>query len=112
MKKIIFLSEDATRITQRVERDPRTNQMVGLVLPIDQHTGMPKSLSYLARNCKEIESNMRKPQSDSVYVVMAQPLALNVPPFVLQLFGSNNTFKTSDVLRRWEHTVNELKRLF
>lgn len=41
---------------------------------------------------------------------MAQPLDENVPPYVLQLFGTNNSFKSEEVLKRWEFIRLELER--
>lgn len=110
LKKYVWLSEDATGITPKVEFDSKSNQMIGLVLPISTSNGMPIPFSYLARNAEEIETNITKDKSTHVYVVMAQPLMRGVPPFMLQIYGTNNKFKTQDVLRRWKHTVEELRK--
>lgn len=106
----VWLSEDASAIVSKIEFDHRTNQMIGIVLPIEPSTGMPVPYSFLARNTEEIQSNMERNKSISVYLVMAQPLAINAPPFILQLFGTNNRFKTRHVVSRWHHTIKELKR--
>lgn len=110
LNKCIWLSEDASGILAKIEHDPGTNQMVGISLPINSKTGLPVPFSYLARSADEIKLNMNKEKSSYVYVMMAQPLKENVPPFVLQIFGTNNKFTAKDVLRRWKHTVNELQR--
>lgn len=110
LDKYVWLSEDATGIVSKVEFDPKTNQMIGLVLPLDQNTGIPAAFTYLARNANEIQLNVQKKQSSLVYMVLAQPLKKGVPPFILQVFGTDNKFTTQSVLLRWEHTINELKR--
>lgn len=110
LEKCVWLSEDATAIITKVEFDPNSNQMVGIVLPTNTSTGMPIPFSYMASTEEEIYKNMKCNKSTNVYVVMAQPIAKKVPPFVLQLFGTDNKFKTSDVLLRWQHTRAELKR--
>lgn len=110
MRNIVWLSEDASGIEGKIEFDPRTNQMVGIVLPLNQCTGIPISSSYLARDLNEIQENMKKDKAMYVYTIMAQPLSRGAPPFPLQLFGSNNKFTTQDVLLRWRHTIEELKR--
>lgn len=110
LEKYVWLSEDATSIVAKVEFDPTTNQMVGLVLPMDHNTGMPTAFTFLARNADEIQTNMQKKQSSLVYMVLAQPLKKGVPPFILQVYGTDNTFKTKNVLLRWKHTINELER--
>lgn len=84
--------------------------MIGIVLPMNTSTGMPIAFQNLARNVEEIQLNMKKNKSNYVYIVMAQPLALNVPPFIIQMFGTNNKFNTKQVLLRWKYTIEELKR--
>lgn len=106
----MWLSEDATSIVSKIEFDPKTNQMIEIVLPINPNTGIPNAFTYLAESAEEISLNMHKSKSTYVYIVMAQPLALNVPPFILQLFGTDNKFKSPQVLQRWKHTIKELKR--
>lgn len=109
-RKCVWLSEDATGIVGKIEFDPSTNQMVGLVLPINSSTGMPMTHTYLARDVNEIQKNMKQNKSMYAYVVMAQPLDRNIPPFPLQIFGSDNKFTTQNVLSRWQHTVEDLER--
>lgn len=99
----VWLSEDATRITSKIEFDPKTNQMVGIVLPMEECNGMPI-------NPEEIRKNMQKNKSNNAYVVMAQPLVENIPPFMIQLFGTDNKFRAKDVILRWRHTIQELDR--
>lgn len=85
--------------------------MVGLVLPINPTTGMPVAFTFLARNASEIQYNMdKKAKSSLVYVVLAQALVPKAPPFILQIFGTDNKFKARDVLIRWQHTEQELRR--
>lgn len=109
-KKCIWLSEDASGIVSKIEYDPQTNQMIGIVLPICHETGFPIPFTYLARSANEIEANVDKPKSAYVYVVMAQPLKEGAHPFILQIFGTDNKFKSENVLKRWKHTVDILER--
>lgn len=107
--RTIWLSEDATVITQKVVYDVRTNQLIGIVLPFDGN-GMPISYSYRAQSIDDIERFMKMPQSTVANTIMAQPIKLKSAPFVLQLFGNDNKFSTNDVLKRWEFTETELKK--
>lgn len=106
----VWLSEDATGCTDKVEFDCKSNQMIGLVLPLNVKTGMPIPFTYMARSVEEIQQNMKREKSGYVYIVMAQPLMQGVPPFVLQLFGSNSKFTAKDVLLRWRYTLDELAK--
>lgn len=81
-----------------------------MVLPIGKEDGMPISHSFTPETLEDIETHLTHTKSTTLYAVMAQPAIENVPPFVLQIFGSDNTFKTVDVLKRQEHTKEKLKK--
>lgn len=110
LPKKVWLSEDATGIVQRVEYDPTTNQLVGLVPSIDGNTGMPKLSTYSVRNAGDIEKHLKNRPSSLVYIVMAQPLVENIPPFLLQIFGTDNKFTAENVDKRWIRTKKELAK--
>lgn len=55
----VWLSEDATRVTGRIQYDSKSNQLVGFVLPLDSN-GMPIQMSFMARSAKEIEDHFKK----------------------------------------------------
>lgn len=108
--KSIFLSEDGSGIVQNIVFDRRSNQLVGLVLPLNDQTGMPELFSYEAKSAEEIEQYCKLQKSHLVYIVCAQPLKKGVPPFILQIFGTNNKFKSEHVLKRWKYTIAELQK--
>lgn len=108
----IGLSEDATRIEGRVQFDSSTNQLIGFVLPISGHNGLPTPNVYKARNAEEIVGHFveKNPTAKFAITIMAQPIA-DVPAFCLMIFGSDNRDTTCDVLNRWMHIVSELKKI-
>lgn len=104
----VWISEDATRITGKIQYDPSTNQLVGLVLPLNEH-GMPISYSFMARSAKEIEHYFSEGKTASlVYAIMAQPIAEHSGPFCLSLFGTDNRFTSQEVTKRWKFILKEL----
>lgn len=105
--KCVWFSEDATAIISKVTYDPSTNQLVGL--PTDRSTGYPISLSFSAYDAETIKQHLQHSKSTVLYLIMAQPLDETVPPFVLQMFGTDNRFRSQDVVQRWNHTITELK---
>lgn len=109
----VSLSEDATRTMGKVQYDSKTNQLVGFVLPTSGVNGMPIPFSYRARSAKEILDHFAGTNVISTFlnVIMAQPIARNVPAFCLLIFGSDNRYSSLDVLKRWKHIVAELKKL-
>lgn len=54
LPKIVALSEDATRITGRVQYNSRSNDIIGFPLPIDK-SGLPMPGIYMARCASVIE---------------------------------------------------------
>lgn len=107
--KRVFISEDATAITSTVKYDPYSNQLVGLVLPIDTKNGCPIVMSFEAKDEMTIRQHLNVPRTNSVYIVMAQALDETIPPFVLQMFGTDGKFKAVDVIKRWATIKDELK---
>lgn len=106
----VVLAEDASGIVPKVEYDPTTNQLVGLVLPTNEKTGMPIPFSFAAQSAERIEQQVNKSRSTLIYLVMAQPLKENVPPYALLLYGTDNTFKAKSVLQRWQFIIQQLKK--
>ena len=109
---VVSLSEDGTRIVDRVQYCAGTNQLIGFVPPIDDKTGMPIPFTRSARNANEIVKHFSNEHSISSFinVVMAQPIG-NATPFCLLIFGSNNTYTTNDVINRWSYIINQLKKI-
>lgn len=107
----VSISEDATRITGRVEYDPKTNQLLGLVLPISDVNGMPTPFTYMARNAEEIFTHLSKKNAIGhfVNVIMAKPLSPS-PSFCLAMFSSDSKYSSTDVSKRWNHIVQELRK--
>lgn len=109
--KQVWLSEDASGVVAKVQYDPTTNQLVGLVLPMDDNKGMPISFSFTPQSMSDIEKLIQEnSKSTHVYIVLAQPIMDNVPPFILQVFGTDNTFKSIHLLLRWQHMKDELAK--
>lgn len=106
----VWISEDGSGIVSKIQYDPMQDELVGMTLKIDDKTGCPQKFVSTASNEEEIRKFMKYDKSTLVYIVMATPLNVEIPPFILQLFGTNNKFKTTDVVRRWIHIIQELKR--
>lgn len=105
--KIIWLSEDASGIVPKVSYHSATNQLVGLMLPIDQ-TGCPMPFTYVPKCPEDFVQQMKRPKSTLLYIIMAQPLKEGIQPFVLQVFGTNNSFTSHNVYQRWKYITCEL----
>lgn len=106
----VWLCEDGSSLVSKIQYDLTSDQLIGMVLPLDEHNGCPKRYEYTARDQDTIKEFMRYSKSKIVYIVMAVPLKEGVAPFILQLFGTDNRFKATDVIKRWDHTIQSLKR--
>lgn len=116
LPKRVALSEDATRITNRIQYDPRTNQLVGFVLPLGEN-GMPITGSNKARSAAEMEkcfydvtTSQEKNRASYLNVIMAQPLVTGTPAFCLLLFGTDAKYTSADIAKRWQFIVDELRK--
>lgn len=108
--KCVWLSEDGSGLVSKVIYDFASNQLIGLNLPLDEHTGMPITHTFEARSLVEIEKHMFEPKCTLVYIVMAQPVVAHASPYILQIYGTDNKFKTRDVANRWTYTKSELEK--
>lgn len=58
LEPFVWISEDATRITGRIQYDSVTNELIGFVSPLSTD-GMPLRGIYKARSAKEIEDHFK-----------------------------------------------------
>ena len=107
--RIISISEDATRIICRIEYDANSDKLVGFVLPVDDNF-LPITESFYAASFEEIEQMfINQHKATYAYIYMAQPMSSSVPPFCLNIIGTNNRFDATAVLSRWKHMISECK---
>lgn len=77
----IWLSEDATRIINRVQYNSVDNELIGFVLPLNADNGLPIKSVYKARSAQEIEEHfkMDPPVSSQVrYVFIIYIFAIKI----------------------------------
>lgn len=79
----VWISEDGTRITGRIQYDSRFNQVIGFVLPFDDN-GLPIIGTFAATSSEEIREYLQNGRiANYVYVIMAQPLQEGISAFCL-----------------------------
>ncbi|CAH1183949.1 unnamed protein product [Phaedon cochleariae] len=100
LPKIIWISEDATRITGRIQYNPTSDTLVGFVSPFEEN-GLPQKNAFVTSSAQEIESyfqNINK--ANYAYIIMAQTPIDKSPSFCVGVFGTDNRFTYTDCLRR------------
>lgn len=118
LPKFVSLSEDATRITDRIQYDAGTNQLVGFVLPLNPENGMPIADYYQATSAARMErcffdlaTEKARSRSTNVIAIMAQPLKKSIPAFCLLIYGTDSMYTTADIRKRWTYIVDELQKV-
>jgi hypothetical protein len=106
--KKIWISEDGTKIVDKILYNDRHNNMVGIVLPFDEN-GMPILNQYKVNTALDIKLFMTKEKASILYIVMAKPICKNSKAFCLCYFGTTNKFRTDHVLKRWLFMEEKLK---
>lgn len=103
----VSLSEDGTRVENRLQYDSKTDQLVGYVLPLNGN-GMPMSYSFKARTASEmlIHFMSNTQVANNVNTIMAKPLG-NAPAFCILLFGTHK-YVAQDIANRWNYVVAQL----
>lgn len=99
---VVSLSEDAPRMSGRIQYDAKSNEIIGFVLPLENKTGMPIPHSYPARNAQEIfrPFSTDTPIAHFINVIMAQPLA-DVPAFCILVYGSDSKYTAEEVINKY-----------
>lgn len=110
LPKMVFISEDGTKITTRTRYDIERDQIVGLC-PKMNGNGMPEIDSFNATSPDVIQQHLKNNERSSiVYVILATPIAQKTLSFNLLSFGTNNKFSIEEVLLRWAIMERELMK--
>lgn len=105
----MWVSEDATVMSGQVQYDPTTNQVVGLVLPLNENS-MPLTYFFKATSAKAMEHYFKNYIPVTfLYVYMVQPLDQNATPFCINIFGTDNSMSFIDVCKRWDYMTKLLE---
>lgn len=106
----IFLCEDATCVTGRIQYDSTSNQIVGFTLPLDRN-GIPKVGYFPATTANQIAEYFKTHSASRyAYCIIAVPLKEGTPSFCLAFFGTDNKFNTSQVQSRLAWTREALAK--
>lgn len=73
----VIISEDATRISNRIEYDPTTNEIYGLLAKTDSTTGMPSQNFFKANKPSKVSEYMTNYKvAPYIQAILAKPLKL------------------------------------
>ncbi|XP_031349112.1 uncharacterized protein LOC116175142 isoform X1 [Photinus pyralis] len=99
----VWVSEDGTAISGKIEYNAHQNVLVGFTLPLCEKSGIPKGI-WKADTAQNIFNAFKNGSiSKYAYIITVQPLAFNAPPFCLCAFSTDNRFTSQEVVNRWKH---------
>ncbi len=105
----VHIQLDDTRILKRIEYDPVLDRFVGFCLPIKD--GLPDGNAFVFQTFQEIETAYAKESSSSyAHCIVAKPVTLEAPAFVLFVLGTDSKYTHSDIGKRWQHISKELQK--
>lgn len=109
----MWLSEDATGVIPKIVYDIASSQLIGQVLPIDENTGISITKTYMALSYEDIKKHLTDESANKsilAYIVVAQPSDEKSPPFLLSIYGTDNKFKSAQIMNRWKFVRAELAK--
>lgn len=105
----VIISEDATRLSDRVEYDPTSNQLFGLQPDHDETTGLPKINFFQVSTPSKLVDFLKKFKSSPyLQVVTAKLMKIGTPCRIISVFPTDNKYTTKMVIARW----NLMKKKF
>ncbi|XP_055714295.1 uncharacterized protein LOC129808541 [Phlebotomus papatasi] len=72
---------------------------------------MPIKDEFKVYSARDVKRSVEKTVASQINVVMARPLSINSPSFVLMAYGTDQKFNYESVMRRWEFIVLRLRQL-
>lgn len=107
-----FCAEDSTAIVPKITYDTTSDTFIGFSLPLDGN-GVPIIKSYSTNSFICLEqwySDLS--QATSLNACLIQPLSTsikNITPYLISAYGTDNKFRSSDVILRWGHIYQQCK---
>ncbi|KAJ8682929.1 hypothetical protein QAD02_018721 [Eretmocerus hayati] len=106
----VWVSDDATKITEKAEIDPATGELVGFVPPLDKNS-FPIQGAFKVTSPEDLLNYKENNKlAKYLHVFMVQPLAENAPPFCLAMMPSDSSNTAEDCVKRHIFIKDELKK--
>lgn len=96
------MAEDATALVKKIEYEPSSDSVVGFSSKLGDN-GLPEPNSFPATSIKIVKGyfdTFWEDQAHSIHSLVAVPLAKNMTPYVLCVFGTSNRYTAEPCLKR------------
>ena len=105
-----FVSEDCTGVIQKVSYDRRSNSFVGFCPPL-QNNGFPRLAPFQIETFSDLETAFKNKKISSLLNIHSvqpiTPQGQRASPFLIAAYGTDNTFDSYHLLRRWLQIFDE-----
>lgn len=104
----VIISEDATRLSNRVEYDPTSDQLFGLQPDHDDTSGLPMlNFFKVTTPSKFVEFLKKFKTAPYLQVVNAKPMTSGSPARIIAVFPTDNKYTTQMVINRWNEMLKK-----
>ena len=101
--RFVNIHLDDTGIIHRVEYDQVTDRFVGFCLPVKY--GLPLCGAFIFHTFNEI-----KECAKYAHCVVAQPIDVPCPAYVLFVIGTDSTYISETISKRWNYIEDEVNK--
>ncbi|CAF3866556.1 unnamed protein product [Rotaria magnacalcarata] len=109
---LAFCAEDSTTIVPKITYDSKSNIFIGFSLPLDQN-GLRIPSLYSTDSFRQLENwYLNESMAKLLVANLIQPLSYSsgkLSPYLLAAYGTDNTFKATDVISRWRCIYHRCK---
>lgn len=106
----VICSEDDTKISERIVYDSASDQIMGLLLPLDD--GIPTRGSFKFTTLKAVQDYTKaNPLSTYAKLMTIRSLTPNSTTHHLVIYGTKGSDKATDIRMRWEYVCSEFLKL-
>ncbi|CAF1179965.1 unnamed protein product [Rotaria sordida] len=102
----VFSSEDCISSICRIDYDSQLNSFIGFSSPLIDE--MPQPNFFQTENFNNLKmwfSNFNR--SKFINIRMVQSIVPSASPLIFSVYGSDNKFIATDILRRWLYIYNQ-----
>lgn len=108
--KLVWLSEDATAVTSKLEYDSNFKRMIGNTYNDCPASGLP-ILSPSVRSAKDVKHHAHAGKlATDLNVVMAISVSADASPFCILAYGMGKSYKAESFVARVQHISHELAK--
>ncbi len=108
-------SEDSTSVVSSVTYDAKTNSFIGFSPQLIN--GLPATNQFQTDDYNELQQWFQDvDKSKLVNATVAEPLltknspSIHSRPYIISAYGTNNSYKGIDIVRKWIYIYNECKK--